>query len=615
MADAMTHSPGRRLPLAASLMTISIGVLVLAGATGIAIADTLAPRLVNIERNTTIALVLVGASLLLVQSTHDTRRRSAGRGIALLVAAAGMAGFVVDGWLAVPAACCFLALGTALLAVHSGRTAVRVSHVLVIGVLSFSLLVVAGSFYGTVVHFTDVGVHSALLFMVSGVGILWIRPGQGLMGPISAPGVGGALARRLLPIVVLFPFVTEWLRSRGEEAGLFGPELGLAIGTVALVSLLVCVIWIAARLLARGEAAVFSSMADGAMSLDPSGRIVSINKAMEALAGVGQAQVKGRPYFEAFRFVDKLGVSISSDDSIIERAIAQKDVVAGHGYDVAIESQDGRRTPVALSAAPVLGLEDELAGVIAVVRDVSIEEEIDELKSSLISTVSHELRTPLTMIQGFSELLRDRRLDPEDEREAIDQIATSSERLGRLVNDLLSIARLDSGRIDLHIAPHSIAALTDEAVDSFRHAAAPIRIMDLSDLPPVLVDRDKLIQVITNLVSNAIKYSPPGAPVTISGTHVEDYVAITVTDQGIGIDENEMSGLFQKFYRVDRDEVRDVSGTGLGLYIAKGLIEAQGGEMWVASQRGHGSSFTLSIPSSVLNLAEGGDHEKEVAYS
>jgi signal transduction histidine kinase len=232
---------------------------------------------------------------------------------------------------------------------------------------------------------------------------------------------------------------------------------------------------------------------------------------------------------------------------------------------------------------------------VAVVRDVAYEKELDQMKSSLISTVSHELRTPLTMIQGFSELLLTRSMGPDREREALSRINASSERLARLIDDLLSVSRIESGRLVVRAAPMDLREVAGEVVAPFADERE-VTISAAGDLPLVMADRDMVVQILTNLVSNAVKYSPNDAPVRVTLSVAADSVEATVEDRGIGLSREELSRLFQKFARADRKEVREVGGTGLGLYISKSLVEMQGGRIWAESEPGRGSTFCFSLP-------------------
>jgi two-component system, OmpR family, phosphate regulon sensor histidine kinase PhoR len=214
-----------------------------------------------------------------------------------------------------------------------------------------------------------------------------------------------------------------------------------------------------------------------------------------------------------------------------------------------------------------------------------------------VSTVSHELRTPLTMIQGFSELLLTRDLSEKRSQEALKQINASAERLSRLIEDLLSVSRIESGRLVARTEPERLDEVIEEVVGGFDEREDRSLVVDVEPhLPKVMADRDKLVQILTNLVSNALKYSAPHTPVDVAADRVGSSVQVAVTDRGIGLTEEEQTQLFSKFFRADRDEVRDAGGTGLGLYIAKSLVEMQSGQLWVNSRIGEGSTFHFTLP-------------------
>jgi PAS domain S-box-containing protein len=341
--------------------------------------------------------------------------------------------------------------------------------------------------------------------------------------------------------------------------------------------------------------AILTSIADGVVATDPDGRIVSINPAMERLGGWSHLEVRGHPQAEVFPLLDANGRPISTEKRFLLEAIRSRAVVASHGFDVTLLARDGRRVPVSVTAAPILDSTGALLGGVKVVRDVSHEREVDQIKSSLVSTVSHELRTPLTMIRGFAELLLARDLPQEKGREALEQINTAAERLSRLIDDLLSVARIDSGSHAVRVEPIEVVEVVHDALAGVPFAQQVELDID-PGIPPVVADRDMCVQILTNLVSNAVKYSPQMAPVSLRARCEDDTVEVSVQDRGIGMTGQEMEQLFQKFYRVDRPEVRAVGGTGLGLYITKNLVELQGGRIWVESDPQHGSSFTFSLP-------------------
>jgi signal transduction histidine kinase/CHASE3 domain sensor protein len=328
---------------------------------------------------------------------------------------------------------------------------------------------------------------------------------------------------------------------------------------------------------AAGEArAVFYAIADGVLLTDPFGRVTAVNRALEALTGWTEEEARGRPYAEVLPVNDQQGGAVD------------------------LLTRYGRRVPVAVSSAPILDPRSRVVGGVDVVRDVSREREIDEVKSALISTVSHELRTPLTLIHGFAELLVLRDMSVERQRTAAAEILEASRRLARLIDDLLSVSRMESGRLVLDPRPLDLAAVVERILSPFRAMADrhALRAKLPGALPVLWGDPDKVEQILTNLVGNAIKYSPEGGEVLVTVEHGEDSVQVSVRDQGIGMSPRDMGQLFEKFYRVDRDEVRRAGGTGLGLYITKRLVEMHGGRIWAESRPGVGSVFTFTLPTS-----------------
>jgi PAS domain S-box-containing protein len=348
----------------------------------------------------------------------------------------------------------------------------------------------------------------------------------------------------------------------------------------------------AGAVLPVSAATIVSSIAEGVVITDPAGRILSINPAMERLLGWRENEVRGRTVPEVYKLFDDRGADIRLEDRPLARALTERRVEGTHGYRLMILTRDGRRLPVAVTAAPIFDQQGAVLGGVAIVRDVSYERELDELKSSLISTVSHELRTPLTMIQGFSELLLTREIGQEKSRQALQQIHESARRLSRLIGDLLEVSRIDAGRLEVRPTRVELPEVVAEVTDQFA-AEREVRV-DVDGTCTVLADRDKLVQILTNLVGNAVKYSRE--PVSVTARDQGDRVEVTVKDRGIGMTDDELSQLFQKFFRARRSEVREVGGTGLGLFICKNLVELHGGEISVESEPEKGTTFTFTLP-------------------
>ena len=258
-----------------------------------------------------------------------------------------------------------------------------------------------------------------------------------------------------------------------------------------------------------------------------------------------------------------------------------------------------------------------VSGVVATFNDITELRGVERMKSEFVSTVSHELRTPLTSIKGFIRTLLDDTdgyYDRETQIEFYRIIDTECDRLVRLINDLLNLSRIESGRaLDLVLGQVNLPELIGRVVDSQkaytdRHQ---FTVIVPTDLPTIVADRDKVDQVLTNLLSNAVKYSPDGGQITVSARDIGDHkVSISISDEGIGIPEDQIGRLFTRFHRVDSRDSRKQYGTGIGLYLVKHLVEAHQGEVSVASRVGEGSTFTVVLPT---NLSLEDDQHQESA--
>lgn len=218
-------------------------------------------------------------------------------------------------------------------------------------------------------------------------------------------------------------------------------------------------------------------------------------------------------------------------------------------------------------------------------------------KDEFVSTASHEFRTPLTGILGFSEMIRDEELTTQEIREYAADIHADARRLSRLIEDMLDLDRMASGQMRIVPAPMDLAVVIREVVEKTQAGAPDHRIRtDLVELPSLSADRDRMTQVITNLVSNAVKYSPAGGDVVIRAEPRDGAVHVSVSDHGIGIPQASLDSVFERFARVDSKETRAIRGTGLGLAIVRQIVELHGGRVWVDSEVGKGSTFHVTMP-------------------
>ena len=244
-----------------------------------------------------------------------------------------------------------------------------------------------------------------------------------------------------------------------------------------------------------------------------------------------------------------------------------------------------------------------IMGLLCVLNDVTELRNVERMKSDFVSTVSHELRTPLTAIKGFIRTLLD---DPKGEfydqeirMEFYGIIDTECDRLVRLISDLLNVSRLERGlSLHLNYTSVNVSALVEKCI-SFQRGYTDKHqlVIDIpDDLPQIEADQDKLDQIITNLISNAIKYSPNGGTITTSVIDEGDKLRFSVADEGLGIPNDQMDKVFQRFHRVNSGDSQRVSGTGIGLFLVKNLVQAHNGAIWVESELGHGSTFSFTLP-------------------
>ena len=240
-------------------------------------------------------------------------------------------------------------------------------------------------------------------------------------------------------------------------------------------------------------------------------------------------------------------------------------------------------------------------GTVYAFRDVTDERAVEQMKTDFVSTVSHELRTPLAAIYGAAMTLRRRDVSVEESQRdrLLEVVSSEADRLARIVNDILWASRLESGRMSIAIERCDATAIVTEVVDVLR-ARAPegieVSVKKARGVPDVAADPDKLRQILTNLIDNAIKYSPDGGNVEIEIGRSGGRVRFRVTDEGLGVPPAEQDRIFEKFFRLDPNLTRGVGGTGLGLYISRELVTRMNGRIWLDSDGRAGSSFFVELP-------------------
>jgi PAS domain S-box-containing protein len=328
--------------------------------------------------------------------------------------------------------------------------------------------------------------------------------------------------------------------------------------------------------------AILANIADGIVAVDREGAVVLWNGAAERITGVRATEALGRQPAE-----------------LLQRQLESEDGAPEGDREVSIR-RGGRELTLSLTEAVMRDPTGEIAGRIFAFRDISADRLVEQMKSDFVSTISHELRTPLTSIYGFAEtLLRRDSLFSEPERATfIGYIASESERLTQIVDALLNVARLDTGDLQVQLAPIDLEPLLADAVkgqEDDHTGNGHSFVVDVQDgRLTAQADRDKLRQILANLLDNAVKFSPAGGTVTVAARRRSDTVELRVTDEGVGVPEAERERIFRKFYRGAGGT--NGAGTGLGLFIARGLVAAMGGKIWVESAEGKGAHFIFELP-------------------
>jgi PAS domain S-box-containing protein len=347
---------------------------------------------------------------------------------------------------------------------------------------------------------------------------------------------------------------------------------------------------------------VLNATNDGIALVDREGRFALVNRRFSEMLGTRPEALLYRPVSEAQVLITS---RLAKPETLMGRLGPFTEEDLTHPIGVAeetIEVVGAERRFIQVYTAPVRDDHREMTGRIIALHDITRETEVDRMKTDFISVVSHELRTPLTSIKGYTDLLLNEQAGTVNEiqREFLTILQGSATRLNNLINDILDISRLESGRVEVKMDRVDYEKIVRDVLRLMKAAADERSIsMDAampSECTPVCGDADKITQVLTNLVSNAVKYTPKGGWIKVTVEQSDSSVTTCVADSGIGISQDDQKKLFQKFFRADNSSTREAGGTGLGLAIVKTMIELLGGAVWLESEVGKGSSFFFTLP-------------------
>jgi len=341
---------------------------------------------------------------------------------------------------------------------------------------------------------------------------------------------------------------------------------------------------------------------DAIISTDVEDRILTWNHGAEVIFGYSREETVGQ----------SLTILLPAQRTGELEEIRDKVRLTGviRNLEVRRIRKDGIIIEASLAVSPIRDKDDNVIGFLHLARDVTEKKryeqrlkELDKMKSAFVSNVSHELRTPLTAIKASADNMLDRLIGDLNGKQVgyLTRIKSNSDRLARLINDLLDLSTIEAGKIDLRPANLPLVTLVKEAAESLRPVAAEklINLTVMSADPGIIAwaDRDKVVQVLMNLIGNALKFTPTGGKVTIAVTkNSAAWMQISVTDTGPGIPAEEVNKVFARFYQIGQAGTQKTQGTGLGLAISKALVEMHGGKIWVESEAGKGSIFSFTLP-------------------
>ncbi|HUA64666.1 MAG TPA: ATP-binding protein [Alphaproteobacteria bacterium] len=339
---------------------------------------------------------------------------------------------------------------------------------------------------------------------------------------------------------------------------------------------------------------LFNSMLEGLLLLDRSRKIYLANRAFKNLFGV-KTELRGKTVMEVLRLHELA--------ELVERAESDKQV-----FDYELKVPELNERWLQVNAAVISNSAGEREGTILVFHDLTRLRQLERTREEFVANVSHELRTPLSLIKGYVETLLDGARNNQDVAEHFLRIiARNAERLDLLIQDLLTISALESGRVQLQLQPVSLRAVAEKVLADLKSRAMAREVALNNELPDLTAyaDENRLEQVLANLVDNAIKYGRSHGNVVVGGKTLDDAkLEIFVRDDGPGIPAESLDRVFERFYRVDKARSREQGGTGLGLSIVKHIVQNHGGEVWAKSEPGKGATFYFTLPSQPARTVE-----------
>jgi len=508
-------------------------------------------------------------------------------------------------------------LGISLLLMHVNIRKMRPAELLTFGATLISVMTLLGVLlkidtfcvFMSCARISPVG---GLTFTLLCLGALFSQPTQGLMSLMVSKNAGGIMARSLIPAALGIPVFFSWMRMQMQQSGV-SDDISLAVMISAMVIVFSLILWWNAWSLEQIDTArqratarlrqserrtrmIIQQAIDAFIAIDAEGSIKDWNERAEYTFGWMKDEVIGRSIFDNVvpeRFHNQAQTGL-------KRLLMQSEGTASNKpLEAAARHKDGHEFPVEISLFPVIiDGESMLCGF---VRDITERKQVEQRFKEFYSTVSHELRSPLTSIRGSINIVKQLALDhlPETATGMLDIADGSLDRLIRLINDLLDVKRIEEGHLNLELQPLDPIKIAKLAVDGLQGMAAKSNVelmIAMDNLAIFSGDADRIVQVLTNLISNAIKFAPKGSCIIVRAAKSRNpqRVRFSVEDQGPGIPSADVHKLFSKFGQLS--DGRKKLGTGLGLAISKAIIEEHNGEIGIDSTVGTGTTFWFELP-------------------
>jgi len=540
----------------------------------------------------------------------------------------GRTGTLTPGRMGPPGSLSWTLVGASLLLLSSdddrARRGVSPLAILVACVSSLSLI---GYLFGadvlyTLPRLTTIALQTATFLLASAIALAAAVPDREPTRTLLDDSAPGVLARRALPLVVFLPVLLGFFRLLGEHAGYYDTAMGTALLVLTLILAVAVVLWhgirdtsISQERLRQAlefDEAIVTNMGEGLYAVDGQGRVTLMNPAAERLFGWTLDELRGKHMHEVTHYKHRDGRPFPADECAAFQVLRQGTLLTDH-EDVFIR-KDGTFFDVVYSSAPIRTGRD-VTGVVVVFRDVTNEkrlleaereardqaESANRLKDQFLATLSHELRTPLNAVLGWAAILRSRAVPADKLGAAVEAIDRNARIQSRLVEDLLDVSAIVTGKMRLNVQPVAPAAVVEAAVTTARPAAdakgIALDVQLAAGSAEIPADPDRLQQIVWNLLSNAIKFTPHGGRVEVRLQQNDGHVDLEVRDNGEGIAPQFLPYVFDRFTQADGTFTRQHGGLGLGLAIVRHLTELHGGDVNASSPGvGLGTTVTVRLP-------------------